>query len=181
VLLKWLGESADTIPQGVDRAVAISVPFDLAAGARQMETGFARTYVRHFLSTLRGKAEAKLRQYPGSFDRAAMLRARTFWEFDDAVTAPLHGFAGAGDYYARSSSLQFLSQIAVPTFLLNAADDPFLPASVLEDVREVAAMNPNLHFEVTTGGGHVGWIEGLPWQTKYYMERRSLRWLHAGE
>ena len=180
VLLKWLGELGESAPRQLVRAAAISVPFDLEAGSRQMEHGFARNYVRHFLHTLRQKTLLKLEQYPDLCDRAALLRARTFWDFDDAVTAPVHGFAGAHDYYARSSSLGFLSRIRRSTFLLNALDDPFLPRSVLATVRELAGVSPLLHCEQTTRGGHVGWVEGQPWHQTYYMEGRVLRWLSSG-
>ena len=179
VLLKWLGEVGDQAPQQVFCAAAVSVPFDLAAGSRQMEQGFARQYVTHFLATLKKKTLQKLIQYPGCCDVEVAMRAKTFWEFDDAVTAPLHGFAGAGDYYERSSSLRFLSRISRPTYLLSARGDPFLPDRVIEEVRSLAASSSMLFCEVTSTGGHVGWVEGAPWDQRYYMEGRVVQRLAA--
>jgi len=171
VLLKWLGETGDA--SEVQSAAAISVPFDLAAGARHISHGIARIYDRNFLRTLRDKAFAKLSLYPDLFDRAALERARSVFEFDDAVTAPVHGFAGADDYYARSSSLGFLSRIRVPTFLLSAEDDPFLPHHVLAAVATAARDNPALHVEFHARGGHVGFVTGrIPGRPQYYAERR---------
>src|SRR4051812_17871823 len=147
VLLKWLGERGDDLPREVRGAVAVSVPFDLERGSRFIERGFARVYTRHFLRTLREKARIKLEHDPGLFDANALERARTLFDFDDAVTAPVHGFAGAVDYYRRSSSLGFLSSIRRPTLLLSAYDDPFLPPAVLREVERVARGNECLSVE----------------------------------
>src|SRR5581483_10019621 len=111
----------------VRAAAAVSVPFDLARGVRYIDTGFARVYQAHFLRSLKRKAYAKLARYPDFADPARVAAAATLYDFDDAVTAPVHGFADAADYYARSSSLSFLARIARPTLLLSAIDDPFLP------------------------------------------------------
>jgi predicted alpha/beta-fold hydrolase len=172
VLLKWLGERGDDLSDRIRAAAAISVPFDLERGSRYISRGFSRVYERHFLRTLRRKAEAKLQRYPGLFNRDALRRARTLYEFDDVVTGPVHGFEGAHDYYTRSSSLRFLAQIRRPTLLLNARDDPFLPASVLNEVAETALRNPWLSLEFTDRGGHVGFVEGPPWRPSYFAERR---------
>jgi predicted alpha/beta-fold hydrolase len=180
VLLKWLGEQGDGVPQNVRRAAAVSVPFSLEAGSRLMERGFARVYVRHFLKTLTRKSLRKLELYPDLFDRQKLLAVRSFWEFDDALTGPVHGFEGAQDYYKRSSSIEFLDRVRVPTLLLNSWDDPFLPSFVLDEVREKARDNQNLYVEFSNHGGHVGWIEGPPWSQRYYMEGRVVRWLAAG-
>lgn len=181
VLLKWLGEQGETVPIEVRRTAAVSVPYDLEAGARLMERGFARIYVRHFLKTLKQKALRKLAQYPDLFDRERLLRARTFSEFDDVLTGPVHGFTGARDYYARSSSLQFIDRVTVPTLLLSAWDDPFLPPSVLQRVKDALPRNPRLLAEFSPRGGHVGWIEGQPWNQRYYMEGRVVEWLGSGQ
>lgn len=183
VLLKWLGEVASTYPTQIRAAAAVSVPFDLEAGARHISRGFARVYDRNFVRSLRRKAAAKLVRYPGLFDAAALHRVRTIYEFDDAVTAPVHGFMNARDYYARSSSMGFLDRIRVPTLLLSAADDPFLPGIVLERVRRMADANPALTVEFTPRGGHVGFVAGhLPWRPTYYAERRAFRFFdHALE
>ena len=177
VLLKWLGEQGGAVPAQIKRAAAASVPFDLEAGARFMEKGFARVYVKHFLDTLKVKTLEKLKLYPDLCDREKLLASRTFWEFDDALTGPVHGFEGAHDYYKRSSSLQFLSKIRVPTLLMNAWNDPFLPRFVLERVSKVALDNPFLSTDFSKRGGHVGWVDGQPWVQGYYMERRVVSWL----
>lgn len=178
VLLKYLGERGRDVPSQVRGAAAISVPFDLERGARHISKGFSRIYDRHFLRTLRQKAFAKLERYPELFDPNALERAGSIFEFDDAVTAPVHGFADAHDYYSRSSSLGFLHSIRVPTFLLSAVDDPFLPSDVLEEVRTIAAGNSNLTLEFTDRGGHVGFIGGaVPWRPFYYAEWRACEYL----
>jgi predicted alpha/beta-fold hydrolase len=142
VLLKWLGEHGDDLPPEIRAAAAVSVPFDLERGSRFIERGFSRVYGRHFLRTLRAKARIKLERDPGLYDATALERARTLFDFDDIVTAPVHGFAGASDYYRRSSSLGFLAPIRRPTLLLSAYDDPFLPRAVLDEVAEVDRANP---------------------------------------
>lgn len=182
VLLKLLGErgAGAATASRVRGAAAVSVPFDLERGCRYIARGFARVYEQNFLRSLRAKAAAKLARYPGLFDDAAMRRARTLYDFDDVVTAPIHGFRDAHDYYSRSSSLQFLDRIRVPTLLLSAVDDPFLPPAVLEEVRAVAAGNPCLELEFTPRGGHVGFVEGrVPWRPAYYAERRVLEFLET--
>lgn len=179
VLLKWLGESGDAIPERVRAAVAISVPFDLERGSRHISRGFSRVYERHFLRTLRRKAAAKLARYPGLFDADAMTRARTLYDFDEVVTGPVHGFLDAHDYYSRSSSLRFLDRIARPTLLLSSRDDPFLPSAVLDEVADVARKNACLTVEFTDGGGHVGFVHGLPWRPSYYAEQRAGEFLSA--
>jgi predicted alpha/beta-fold hydrolase len=178
VLLKWLGERGDDLPSEVQAAVAVSVPFDLEQGARHIERGFSRVYTRHFLQTLRAKAHAKLVRDPGLFDATALSRARTLFEFDDAVTAPLHGFASAHEYYRRSSSIGFLSRIRRPTLLLSAYDDPFLPQTVLRKVELLARSNPFLEVEFHARGGHVGFITGRsPRSARYFAEERALEFL----
>jgi predicted alpha/beta-fold hydrolase len=172
VLLKWLGERGDQLPDRIRAAAAVSVPFDLERGSRHISRGFSRVYERHFLRTLHRKAAAKLQRYPDLFDRSALDRARTLYDFDDAVTGPVHGFQNAHDYYARSSSLGFLARIRRPTLLLSARDDPFLPPEVLDEVADVAHQNSYLTAEFTDHGGHAGFVEGPPWGASYYAERR---------
>lgn len=172
VLLKWLGEFGDSHAANVRGAAAVSVPFDLARGARYINRGFARVYEAYFLRSLKRKATAKLALFPDLVDRRRIDAARTLYDFDDAVTAPVHGFAGAEDYYSRSSALGFLARIRVPTLLLSAEDDPFLPRSVLDEVRSIARTNPALTLEFLPRGGHVGFVGGQPWRPIYYAEQR---------
>ena len=178
VLLKWLGEQGDEIPREVRAAAAVSVPFDLERGSRFIERGFARVYTKHFLRTLRAKARMKLARDPDLFDSSALERAHTLFEFDDVVTAPVHGFEGATDYYRRSSSLRFLTSIRRPTLLLSAYDDPFLPPDVLHEVERLARENHCLSVEFHQRGGHVGFISGrIPWAPRYYAEERVMDFL----
>ena len=179
VLLKWLGEGS-TAARGVRAAAAVSVPFDLEAGARRISEGLSRIYDWSFLKSLRQKARRKLTRYPDLFDDERLARARNVFEFDDTVTAPVHGFANAVDYYSRSSSLGFLARIPTPTLLLSAVNDPFLPPAVLDRVRAEARFNPKLTVEFVDQGGHVGFVEGwAPWRAEYYAERRMFRFFDA--
>ena len=180
VLLKFLGErgAGTAISHRVRAAAAISVPYDLERGSRFISKGVSRIYDRHFLRTLRAKAVAKLERFPGLFDSGRLERASSIYDFDDVVTAPVHGFANAHDYYAKSSSLGWLPRVSVPTFLLSAADDPFLPAEVLADVCDAVRYNHNLTLEFTAHGGHVGFVSGrLPWRPFYYAEWRACEFL----
>jgi predicted alpha/beta-fold hydrolase len=173
VLLKWLGEIESTVDQRIRAAAAVSVPFDLARACRYIDRGFSRVYQRHFLQSLRRKALAKLERFPDLASRERIEAARTLYAFDDVVTAPVHGFRNAEDYYSRSSSIRFLEGIRVPTLLLSAYDDPFLPGEVLDDVARIAARNPRIEIEFPAKGGHVGFIGGQnPLRPLYYAERR---------
>ena len=175
VLLKFLGEDSRTVPPQVVAAAAISVPYDLEAGSRHLQKGFARVYDRHFLKSLRQKALVKLGQHPGLFSRDRALAASTIEDFDDAVTAPVHGFRGSNEYYTKSSSIHFIGRILVPTLLLSAEDDPFLPVAILDKVRGIAASNPRLTVEFTRHGGHVGFLSGnVPFRPVHWAERRVL-------
>jgi predicted alpha/beta-fold hydrolase len=177
VLLKWRGENSGG--GGVAAAAALSTPYDLAASAKHLESFVGRVYTARFLATLRGKAVDAARRFPeaaAKMDLGRTLAARTFWEFDDAATAPLHGFAGADDYYLRSSSLPRLASIASPTLCLSAADDPFLPAETLARARDAASSC--VDFRVTDHGGHIGWVGGnTPWRPRYWAEEFVLDWL----
>jgi uncharacterized protein len=180
VLLKWLGERRDAVDKRIRAAAAVSVPFDLEAGSRYISRGFARVYDRSFLRSLKRKALLKLGRYPDLFDRVKLDRARTVYDFDDAVTGPVHGFADAHDYYEKSSSLRFLADVRVPTLLLSAADDPFIPAEVLERTSRVASANPALTVEFHQSGGHVGFVAGSrPWRPFYYAEWRVFRFFES--
>ncbi|MEP7000278.1 MAG: hydrolase [bacterium] len=178
VLLKWLGEQGAALPPQVRAAAAVSVPFDLERGARQIENGFGRVYTSHFLRTLKAKARIKLEHFPGLFDLSTMENAQTLYDFDDAVTAPVHGFRDAHDYYSRSSSLQFLSSIKLPTLLLSASDDPFLAPETHDSVLMMAQSNGALAAEMHKKGGHVGFVSGRsPFHPNYYAEERVAEFL----
>lgn len=179
VLLKWLGEHPGQ--RTIDAAVTISVPYDLARGARHLEHPVSRLYLRNFLPTLVAKTEAMLRRHPELADRVDLgrvRRSRTFHEFDGAATAPVHGFADADDYYARSSSIGFVSRVTTPTLCLSAIDDPFLPAEVAHAFR--AAAPPPVEVVLTAHGGHVGFVAGpRPGRGEAWAERRAIDWIAA--
>jgi predicted alpha/beta-fold hydrolase len=180
VLLKWLGERGPDVPRQLAGAAAVSVPYDLERGSRHIATGFRRIYDRHFLRTLRRKAMEKLGRYPGLFDLNALNAARSIYQFDEAITAPVHGFADAHDYYSRSSAISWIHRIRVPTLLLSAMDDPFLPDGVLDEVRRIATVNECITVEFPAHGGHVGFVGGRwPWRPVYYGEWRTCEFLAA--
>lgn len=180
VMLKWLGEQGDCAPPQLRGAAAVSVPFDLGRCTRHITRGLSRMYETHFLRSLRRKARRKQERFPDLISDEAIRRARTLWDFDEHITAPLHGFAGADDYYTRSSSIHFLPTIRRRTLLLSARDDPFMPDDLLDDVLPVARTNPMLELEIVEHGGHVGFVSGrFPWRPLYYAERRVMSFLAA--
>jgi predicted alpha/beta-fold hydrolase len=156
-LLKWLGERGEAATAIVARAAAVSAPLDLMAAGEALGRGFSLVYARHFLATLKRNAAAKHARFPGIFDLGRMRRSRTLREFDDVVTAPLHGFRDTDDYWTRASSKPLLGNIAVPTLVLNARDDPFLPAQALPSANEVSRA---VTIEFPTSGGHVAFVSG---------------------
>ena len=173
MLLKWLGEQGAASRPIVAAAAAVSAPLDLTAGGTHLGRGFNRVYSRMFLRTLKAKSRAKLEQHAGLFDRRRMEAARTLHAFDDAVTAPLHGFRDADDYWLRASSKPWLRRIAVPTLILNARNDPFLPASALPAPDEVSA---SVTLELPADGGHVGFVDAGPDGVEW-MPRHVVRFL----
>jgi predicted alpha/beta-fold hydrolase len=173
VLLKWLGELGSEVPKGVAAAAAISVPFDLAKSSLRIGRGFSRVYQRVFLGSLVEKAADIQLRYPELLPNVNLRSLTSLWEFDNSVTAPIHGFADARDYYERSSAIRWIGNIRLPTLLLSASDDPFLPPAVLDDVRRIAENNPALAVEFTKHGGHVGFAGGAnPLRPAYYAEAR---------
>jgi uncharacterized protein len=175
VALKWLGERGKEAPAEVVGAVAISTPFDLAACARALDRGLCRSlYTAAFLRTMKAKVRAKAALYDGQVDVKAALRARTFAEYDRLVTAPLYGFADERDYWTRSSSGPYLDGIRRPCLLINAANDPFIPASTLPEAE--VARSPWLEAAFVPEGGHAGFLEG-PWGARSWAERQAIAFL----
>ncbi len=173
VLLKFLGEQGAAVSQRIRAAVAISVPYNLSRAAHHIDRGFARVYQRSFIRSLQSKAIAKLDQFPDLVEKQRVASIRTMNDFDEILTAPLHGFRDAEDYYTRSSAIGWLDKISINTLLLSSVDDPFLPADVLDEVRKIASSNSFLQVEFTPRGGHVGFVEGRnPFRPRYYLERR---------
>lgn len=173
VLLKWLGENTEQ--QVVSGAVALSVPFDLKAGATHLEKGLGRLYAASFVRTLSTKAERVARLFPEEargINVAGLRKATTFREIDDYATAPIHGFRDAEDYWHRSSSLRVLDRIATPTLCVSAVDDPFLPPAVLDDVARVKSASVDL--VVTEKGGHIGFVANSPLKPRYWAEEKAI-------
>jgi predicted alpha/beta-fold hydrolase len=168
-LLRWLGtreEDADF----VEAAVAISAPLDLSAGGKALSSGINMIYTRSFLETLKPKCLQKLVQYPTLFDRDRMLAARNLYEVENVVTAPLHGFRDTDDYWHRASSKHVLSNITIPTLVLNARNDPFLPARYLPRQAADAVI-----LEYPKHGGHVGFVRGNFPGALDWLPRRIVR------
>jgi len=174
VLLRLLGEEGDALP--LDAGVAVSVPLVLARCAQRMESGLSRVYQNVLLKRLRERIRQRedfLREQLGArYDQA--ISARTFEAFDEAFTAPLHGYEGAHDYYNRASSRPVLRHIARPTLIVHSADDPFMHPDVLPEAHELSAQ---VTVEVARAGGHVGFVHGTPWAPRYYLEDRVPAWL----
>jgi predicted alpha/beta-fold hydrolase len=158
MLLKWLGEEGDAARAVVERAAAVSSPLDLAAAAGELDAGIKKLfYTHHFLRSLQPRALAKIIDHDLAIDARAIRASATFRQFDDLFTAPVHGFKDAQDYWTQSSSKPWLTRIQVPTLLINARNDPFLPESALPRAEEVSE-GVTLHFSLE--GGHVGFVTG---------------------
>ncbi len=157
-LLRWAEEQGEAARTRVRALAAISAPLDLAAGEHVMARGFNRfAYTRTFLRTMKKKAIAQAARHPGLLDVPRIRRVRDLRGFDDLYTAPLHGFRDADDYYARASAGRRLAQIALPALVVNARNDPFLPASALPRPGEVG---PHVTLWQPAHGGHVGFPTG---------------------
>lgn len=173
VLLKWLGESGDKNP--LKAAIAISVPFELHKAAARVQQGFSKLYQWYFVKCLRARLMNKFQITPSPIEIEEMTRMHTIYEFDDKITAPLHGFASVDEYYKTASSRQYLRHIHVPTLILHAKDDPFMTEDVIPNSRE---LSPKVQLELTETGGHVGFVTGnLPWRPQYWLEERVPQFL----
>jgi predicted alpha/beta-fold hydrolase len=170
-LLNWLGRAGRRAHDVVARAATVSAPIDLEAAGDAIDRGLNRIYAAHFLRTLKPKAVAMSARHPGTIDAARVRRARSMFDFDDVVTAPLHGFAGTGDYWSRASSRRWLAAIAVPTLVINARNDPFVPGASLPSRAEVSSA---VVLEQPGEGGHVGFLTGPPPGRLDWLPRRLL-------
>jgi predicted alpha/beta-fold hydrolase len=168
VLLKWLGTTG--ISEPLQAAVAVSVPFQLADSASRLERGFSRIYQYSLVRRLKKATLEKHRRRPLPLDMANVARLQTFREFDEHVTAPLHGFDGADHYYRVSSSRQYLSGIRLPTLILHSRDDPFMTPDTPPGPGELPTP---VVLELYESGGHVGFVSGAwPWCARYWLEER---------
>ena len=174
----WMKSAALSAIQAMPSLVAtISAPVDLMAAGNILEVGFCKVYTWRFLRTMKAKSLIKLRQHPGIFREQVMLRARTLREFDNEVTAPLHGYRDTDDYWTRGSAKPGLINVKVPTLVLNARNDPFLPASALPTP---AAVSPQVTLDFPEHGGHVGFLDGAFPGDGRWMPRRVFHFFDHG-
>jgi len=173
--MKYLGEQGNSLHPSVRAAVAISIPCDLASSSRKLAAVSNRLYMKYFLTTLTKKARAKAEQFPGMFETDGLESMSSFGEFDEQITAPLHGFSSAEDYWVKSSSRPFIPKITIPTLVLNARNDPFLTERCFPE--EEARTSNLFHLEAPPSGGHAGFTrangDGANW-----TERRAAEFLN---
>lgn len=175
-LLKWLGESRAVAAEVVAAAAAISAPVDLTTAGNALDAGLNLIYTYNFLASMKRKTLAKIERFPDLCDRRLVLQARTLRAFDNAVTAPLHGYRDTDDYWLRASSKPLLMNIVVPTLMINARNDPFLPARALPGAQDVSAA---VTLEQPREGGHVGFPGGAFPGNLDWLPRRVLDFLAA--
>lgn len=174
--LKYLGECPARLSPRLHRAVVFSVPCDLACSSQQLSLAKNRIYMERFLVAMRAKLRAKKRLFPDLLDLTGLEKIRTFQDFDDRYTAPIHGFRDAADYWQRNSCRQFLPAIRLPSLLMSAENDPFLGKSCYP--REEAAASEWFHFEAPKTGGHVG-FSSFGQRGEYGSESRALEFLES--
>jgi uncharacterized protein len=176
-LLRWAQESGSSAAATASAVAAVSSPIDMAAAGKAIDSGFNwLVYSRMFLRTMKPRALAKLAQHPGLFDGEKLKAARTLYEFDNIFTAPLHGFRDTPDYWARASAKPRLSHIKIPALVLNAGNDPFVPAASLPTRSQVVS---NISLWQPVHGGHVGFPQGRPPGDVFAMPPAVADWLAA--
>jgi len=176
-LLRWAQESGASAAATAAAVAAVCSPVDLAAAGRAIDSGFnGQVYARMFLRTMKPRALAKWLQHPGLFDRERLARARTLYEFDDVFTAPLHGYKDTPDYWSRASAKPHLARVRIPALVLNARNDPFVPAHSLPAQRQAGA---HVTLWQPAHGGHVGFPHGRPPGDVLTMPEAVAGWLAA--
>ena len=174
VLLKWLGEQGRNA--STTSAVAVSVPFQLSHAGDRLEKSFSRIYQKHLLSRCQNKYQKKFSSKPSPLD-INVRKLNTFYTFDDQITAPLHGFEGADDYYEQCSSRQFLKHIQKPTLVIHSKDDPFMWEHTVPNEEELSEA---VELELSESGGHVGFVSGNhPFNVEYWVDKRIVEWLNT--
>jgi predicted alpha/beta-fold hydrolase len=177
-LINWLGRAGTGAAQMLASAAAVSTPLDLTAAGFDIDRGFNRIYAWHFLWTLKPKSRELARRFPSKLDEDRVRRIYSMYAFDDTVTAPLHGYAGTLDYWKRGSSKPWLREIAIPTLVLNAKNDPFVPGSSLPGPGEASG---SVILEQPDEGGHCGFLVG-PFPGRItWLPLRLLRFFTNGE
>jgi predicted alpha/beta-fold hydrolase len=164
------------VPSEIKRAVAFSVPCDLESSAHHLARPAATLYMIRFLRSLKQKVRAKMKLFPGEINDDDFDRIRTFVEFDDRYTAPIHGFKDAHDYFTRCSSRQFLQNIRIPALLVNAQNDPFLTNASFP--YEEARQSEQFYFEAPASGGHTGFVT-FGAGGEYWSESRACAFLES--
>ena len=176
-LLRWAEEAGETAAQSLSAICAVSSPIDLTAGGRAIGTGFNRqVYTRMFLRSMKPKALRKWAQHPGLFDRNRLLAARDLYDFDNVFTAPLHGFRDTDDYWLRGSAKPELHRVRIPALVLNARNDPFVPAHSLPRPHEVGS---HVTLWQPAHGGHVGFSAGRWPGHLLTLPEQVMKWLTA--
>jgi uncharacterized protein len=172
--LKLAGELGDAAPPELKAVCAVSPTMDLSVCVDALERRSNWVYEWNFIRNLRGRMKRKSAAWPGAYDLAPLRRVRTVREFDDAYTAPHHGFRDAADYYHRASAMRVIARIHVPTLILTAEDDPFVPTAPFRDASVTG--NPNITVAITPGGGHCAYVEeAAPGYDGYWAEREIVR------
>ena len=176
-LLRWAQEAGEQAAATAASVAAVCSPIDLAASGQAIDRGFNwLVYSRMFLATMKPKALAKLQQHPGLFNRERLIAARNLFEFDNVFTAPLHGFRDTPDYWARASAKPHLARIRIPALVLNARNDPFVPAASLPQLSEVGSF---VQLWQPAEGGHVGFPQGAYPSNVLAMPQAVTDWLQA--
>jgi predicted alpha/beta-fold hydrolase len=177
IILKWLGENGAGARERVQKAVAVSVPYDLARSVELLDRGFNReVYARSLLGRLKKKMAAKQKAFPDAITYGRLKNCKTFRVFDGLVTAPLNGFRDADDYWIKSSCKPFLKHVQVPTLLIHADDDPFFPGPLIP--RDEMKKSGFIKTLFVPCGGHVGFVSGpWPWQQQPWLEQSILDFL----
>ncbi len=176
-LLNWLGRQGSLAATLITAAASVSAPLDLTIAGVEIGRGLNQIYAWHFLDTLKPKGRVMARRFPGLLDETRLRHVRTMYDFDDVVTAPLHGFTGTADYWRRASSKPWLPHVAVPTLVLNAKNDPFIPPSSLPGPADVSR---EVVLEQPAEGGHAGFLEGSFPGRHTWLPRRLLQFLRFG-
>ena len=177
-LLNWLGRAGSGARASLAAAAAVSAPIDLTAAGEAIGRGLNIIYTWYFLATLKPKGHALARRFPGLLDERRIARVRSMFDFDEVVTAPLHGFTGAADYWRRASSKPWLADIAVPTLVLNARNDPFIPGTSLPGPE---AVSRHVVLEQPEHGGHAGFaVAPFPGQLDW-MPQRLIHFFRSGQ
>jgi predicted alpha/beta-fold hydrolase len=173
--LKYIGERKDKLPPEIKSTVVFSVPCDLGSSARELDKPNKKFYLNRFLKKLEKKIKTKSQKFPDLISIKGFEKIKTFRDFDNRYTAPLHGFSDADDFYAKASSGPYLSFIQIPALIVNALNDPFLPDACYP--RDVAKTHPYVHLEIPERGGHVGF--SMAGKSENWMEVRAFGFINS--